>query len=84
MQFAGEVESSNHPEWKPADAVALNGWGAGEMHWGGLAQQARVQGNWLMPLPRAFTARLAAAIGTTDLMAMSRIPSIILVPKLLL
>ena len=54
------------------------------MHWGGLAQQARVQGNWLMPLPRAFTARLAAAIGTTDLMAMSRIPSIILVPKLLL
>src|SRR5690606_24272223 len=36
----------------------------GETHWGGLAQRARLNGDWLIPLPSAFTARQAMAIGT--------------------
>jgi acrylyl-CoA reductase (NADPH) len=42
----------------------LNGWGAGEQHWGGLAQKARARGDWLVPLPSNFTTRQAMAIGT--------------------
>ena len=61
---AGVVEASTHPAWKPGDRVILNGWGVGETHWGGLAQKARLKGEWLVPLPGAFTSRQAMAIGT--------------------
>jgi acrylyl-CoA reductase (NADPH) len=50
--------------------VLLNGWGVGEGHWGGLAQQARVKSDWLIPLPRGFTAKQALAIGTAGYTAM--------------
>ncbi|MEV0358319.1 MDR family oxidoreductase [Nocardia sp. NPDC050697] len=64
IDFAGVVAESSHPEWSAGDAVVLNGWGVGETHWGGLAQRARVKGDWLIPLPSAFDARQAMAIGT--------------------
>ncbi|WP_330302559.1 MULTISPECIES: MDR family oxidoreductase [unclassified Streptomyces] len=62
--LAGVVTASTHAEWRKGDRVVLNGWGVGETHWGGLAQRARVSGDWLVPLPDAFTARQAMAIGT--------------------
>src|ERR1700737_3989260 len=34
IDFAGVVESSSHPEWKPGDRVILKGWGCGETHLG--------------------------------------------------
>ncbi|HUN91066.1 MAG TPA: MDR family oxidoreductase [Burkholderiaceae bacterium] len=61
---AGRVVDSDDPRWKPGDAVVLNGWGAGETHWGCLAQRARLRGDWLLPLPDRFTTRQAMAIGT--------------------
>ncbi|AXQ30681.1 oxidoreductase [Solimonas sp. K1W22B-7] len=64
IDVAGVVSQSSHPEWKAGDRVVLNGWGVGEGHWGGLAQKARLKGDWLVPLPAAFTARQAMAIGT--------------------
>ena len=64
IDLAGVVTGSTHPEWKAGDRVVLNGWGVGETHWGGLAQRARLNGDWLVPLPAAFTARQAMAIGT--------------------
>ncbi|ROO85230.1 acrylyl-CoA reductase (NADPH) [Actinocorallia herbida] len=64
IDFAGTVTASGHPDHRPGDSVVLNGWGVGESHWGGLAQRARVNGDWLVPLPTAFTARQAMAIGT--------------------
>jgi acrylyl-CoA reductase (NADPH) len=70
IDFAGTVTSSRHPDWQAGDPVVLNGWGVGETHWGGLAQQARVRGDWLVPLPAAFTARQAMAIGTAGYTAM--------------
>jgi acrylyl-CoA reductase (NADPH) len=42
----------------------------GEVHWGGLAQKVRVKGDWLIPLPAAFTPRQAMAIGTAGYTAM--------------
>ncbi|WP_405735370.1 oxidoreductase [Streptomyces sp. NBC_01537] len=64
IDLAGVVTGSTHAEWKKGDRVVLNGWGVGETHWGGLAQRARLNGDWLVPLPAAFTARQAMAIGT--------------------
>ena len=70
IDLAGTVEASSHPDVAVGDAVVLNGWGVGEGHWGGLAQRARLKGDWLVPLPAAFTARQAMAIGTAGYTAM--------------
>ena len=70
IDFAGDVLESASPEFKVGDAVLLNGWGVGEGHWGGLAQQARVKSDWLIPLPKGFTAKQALAIGTAGYTAM--------------
>jgi acrylyl-CoA reductase (NADPH) len=64
IDFAGVVEASDSPEWKAGDRVLLNGWGVGEGHWGGLAQKARVNAEWLQRVPEQFTNRQAMAIGT--------------------
>ncbi|MDR3417172.1 MAG: oxidoreductase [Nevskia sp.] len=64
IDFAGVVRHSSHADWKAGDHVILNGWGVGETHWGGLAQRARVNGNWLIPLPAGLSSRQAMAIGT--------------------
>lgn len=70
IDFAGTVSESQHPLWQPGDRVILNGWGVGETHCGGLAEQARVKGDWLVRLPEAFTPRQAMAIGTAGYTAM--------------
>ena len=67
---AGVVLDSSHPDWRTGDAVVLNGWGVGETHWGCLAQQARLSGNWLVALPAGLDARQAMAIGTAGYTAM--------------
>ena len=70
IDLAGTVESSSHADFKAGDRVLLNGWGVGESHWGGLAQKARLNGDWLIPLPEAFTPAHAMAIGTAGYTAM--------------
>ena len=70
IDFAGEVIASSNPSFKAGDAVVLNGWGVGETHLGGYAQKARVKGEWLVPLPAAFTPAQAMAIGTAGYTAM--------------
>lgn len=70
IDFAGEVTASTHPDFNPGDSVVLNGWGVGEKHHGGLAERARVAGDWLVPIPAAFTTADAMAIGTAGYTAM--------------
>ena len=70
IDFVGTVETSSHVGFVAGDTVLLNGWGVGEAHWGGLAQKARVKGDWLLPLPPEFTPRQAMAIGTAGYTAM--------------
>ncbi len=70
IDCAGTVEASTHPDFKPGESVVLNGWGVGESHSGGLAQKARLSGDWLIPMPAAFTPRQAMAIGTAGYAAM--------------
>lgn len=70
IDLAGVVEASNDARYKPGDHVLVNGWGLGETHWGGLAQIARLQADWLVPLPPSFTEAQATAIGTAGYTAM--------------
>jgi acrylyl-CoA reductase (NADPH) len=70
VDFAGTVLESESDEFAVGDSVVLNGWGVGEVHWGGYAEQARVESEWLVPLPAAFTTRQAMAIGTAGYTAM--------------
>ncbi len=70
VDLAGTVTVSSHADFAVGDQVLLNGWGVGEGHWGGLAQKARLQGKWLIPLPEAFSAAQAMAIGTAGYTAM--------------
>ena len=70
IDLVGTVEVSSHPDCAVGDAVVLNGWGVGEAHWGGLAQKARLKGDWLVPLPRQFSPQQAMAIGTAGYTAM--------------
>lgn len=70
IDFAGIVETSDHPEYKPGDAVVLTGWGVGETHLGAYAQRARVKGDWLVPLPEGLSPAQAMAIGTAGYTAM--------------
>jgi acrylyl-CoA reductase (NADPH) len=67
---AGSVVASETPQWKPGDAVVLNGFGVGETHKGCLAGRARLKGHWLIRRPQRFSAKQAMAIGTAGYTAM--------------
>ena len=70
VDFAGTVESSNDARYNAGDSVVLTGWRVGEVHWGGYAQKARVNANWLVPLPSGLSSRQAMAVGTAGFTAM--------------
>jgi len=70
IDFAGTVESSENPNWKPGDKVIGNGWGMGETHLGAYAEKTRVKGDWLVRLPDGMTTRDAMAVGTAGYTAM--------------
>jgi acrylyl-CoA reductase (NADPH) len=70
IDFAGTVESSDDARYNAGDSVVLTGWRVGEVHWGGYAQKARVNADWLVPLPSGLSSRQAMAVGTAGFTAM--------------
>ncbi len=70
VDLAGTVAASGDDRYAPGDQVVLNGWEVGESHYGGLAQRARLDADWLVPLPDAFTTQQAMAIGTAGYTSM--------------
>lgn len=70
IDFAGTVEASDDARYKPGDRVVLTGWRVGETHWGGYSQKARVNADWLVPLPKGITTKQAMAVGTAGFAAM--------------
>ena len=70
IDFSGEVEESSNNNFKIGEKVVLNGYGVGEKYWGGMAQKARVNGDWLVKLPEKFSLKQAMAIGTAGYTAM--------------
>ncbi len=70
IDFAGVVEESGSPAWKPGDRVIATGWGLGERYWGGLAGYARAKAEWLTRLPEGMSALTAMSLGTAGFTAM--------------
>ena len=70
IDFVGKIVNTSCLRYKENQKVILNGWGVGESHWGGLAQIARVQNDWLIPLPDSMTSKRAMEIGTAGFTAM--------------
>ncbi|MCP5037059.1 MAG: oxidoreductase [Rhodobacteraceae bacterium] len=70
IDFAGTVEASSDDRYKPGDKVVLTGWRVGETHWGGFAQKARVNADWLVPMPDGLDTKMAMAVGTAGFTAM--------------
>jgi acrylyl-CoA reductase (NADPH) len=70
IDFAGTIESSDDLRYRTGDSVVLTGWRVGEVHWGGYAQKARVNADWLVPLPSGLSSRQAMAVGTAGFTAM--------------
>ena len=70
VDFAGIVERSDSPEFKPGDPVILTGWRVGEVQWGGYAEKARVKASWLVHRPEGLSATQAMAVGTAGFTAM--------------
>lgn len=70
IDFAGRVVESSDARYHPGQAVILTGWRVGEVQWGGYAQRARVNADWLVPLPKRFSTRTAMMLGTAGLAAM--------------
>lgn len=70
IDMVGRVEASEAAAFQPGDLVIQTGWGLGEHHWGGYAQQQRVRSDWLVPLPAPMTPREAMIIGTAGFTAM--------------
>lgn len=73
VDFVGTVEASMHPEFRAGDEVILTGWAIGELHWGGLAERARVNGEWLIRRPNGLSRKHAMALGTAGLTAMQSV-----------
>ncbi|MEM7197643.1 MAG: MDR family oxidoreductase [Pseudomonadota bacterium] len=70
IDLAGSVIASRDDRYKPGDKVVLTGWRVGESYWGGYAAQAKVRGDWLVPLPKDLSCMHAMAVGTAGLTAM--------------
>jgi acrylyl-CoA reductase (NADPH) len=70
IDFAGTVEESASPEFRRGDPVVLTGAGAGETVWGGYAQWARWNAEFLAPLPKGMTLLQSMAVGTAGFTAM--------------
>jgi acrylyl-CoA reductase (NADPH) len=64
------VQSARRSDFRPGDEVVLTGYGLSETHFGGYAERARVNGDWLAKLPTGLTRAQAMAIGTAGFTAM--------------
>ncbi|HWL28861.1 MAG TPA: MDR family oxidoreductase [Burkholderiaceae bacterium] len=70
IDLAGTVVSSDATAVSEGSQVIVNGHGMGELHWGGLAQRARIPAEWVTPMPAGMTTYDAMAIGTAGYTAM--------------
>ncbi len=70
IDLAGTVVESASSDFKEGDAVLLNGFGVGEVHWGAYAGEARLKSDWLIPMPKGLSAKQAMGVGTAGYTAM--------------
>ncbi|MFC7679518.1 acryloyl-CoA reductase [Paenibacillus sp. GCM10028914] len=77
IDLAGTVVESSHPSYKEGDAVLCTGYNLGVSHEGGYSQYARLNGDWLLPLPKGLTLQEAMGIGTAGFTAALSVASLL-------
>ncbi len=70
IDLVGTVLESASSEFSAGDKVLLNGFGVGEVHWGGYAERARLKSDWLIALPSGIEPKQAMGVGTAGYTAM--------------
>lgn len=73
VDLAGTVEESSSPAFGPGDEVVVTGCGTSETFWGGYAQFARLDAEFMVPLPRGMTLRQSMGVGTAGFTAMQAV-----------
>jgi acrylyl-CoA reductase (NADPH) len=73
VDLAGVVEESSSSEFKPGDEVVVTGCGTSETFWGGYAQFARLDAEFIVPLPKGMTLKRAMGVGTAGFTAMQSV-----------
>ena len=69
IDLAGEVVSSSDAAFAPGQKVVVTGCGLSETHDGGYAQYARVQSDWVVPIPAGLDEFHCMALGTAGFTA---------------
>ena len=69
IDFAGEVVNSADARFTPGQKVLVTGCGLSETHDGGYAEYARVQGDWVIPVPAGMTELDSMKLGTAGFTA---------------
>ena len=69
IDLSGTVVVSSDPRFAVGQAVLVTGYQLGTQHNGGLAEYARVPGDWVVPLPGGLTLREAMVYGTAGFTA---------------
>src|SRR5689334_21059337 len=70
VDLSGVVEEASSLDWTPGAEVEVTGFGLSETAWGGYAELARLNADWLIRLPKGLTLKQAMAIGTAGFTAM--------------
>lgn len=70
IDLAGTVLESRSEGFSAGDKVLVNGWGLGEQYWGGLAQKARINADFVQQMPAGLSSQHAMAVGTAGYTAM--------------
>ena len=73
IDLAGVIEESSSPLFKPGDEVVVTGCGTSETFWGGYAQFARLNAEFIVPLPKGMTLKQAMGVGTAGFTAMQSV-----------
>ena len=58
IDLAGTVTESSSADWKAGDRVLVNGNGLSEVHWGGYTQKQKLNPDFLIKIPEAFSEEL--------------------------
>jgi acrylyl-CoA reductase (NADPH) len=73
VDFAGTVEESSSAAFTAGDEVVVTGCGTSEIFWGGYAQYARLDADFIVPVPQGMTLQQSMGVGTAGFTAMQSV-----------
>jgi acrylyl-CoA reductase (NADPH) len=73
VDFAGVVEESTSAHFNLGDEVVVTGCGTSEVFWGGYSELARLDQDFIVPIPKGMSMVQAMAVGTAGFTAMQSV-----------